>query len=168
MAPRPIMTASAAPCSNIARTFSGVVASPFPIRGMSRRAALILGNHAQRASPRYIWARVRAWTARAATPVASSIRATSSIRIDSSFQPSRVLTVTGRVASSRTAPVMASILSRLRRMPAPPSLQTTFLTGHPKLMSISVGSWASAIRAASRTWSISPPKIWMPTGRSSS
>ncbi len=112
---------------------------------------MIRGNHSQRASPRYICARVRAWTASAATPVASSIRATSSIWIDSSFHPSRVLTVTGRVASSITAAVMASILGRLRKMPAPPSLQTTFLTGHPKLMSTRSGFWASAMRAASRT-----------------
>ena len=52
------------------------------------------------------------------------------------------------------------------KMPAPAPLLTTFLTGHPKFMSIISGFEASTISTERSIESRLAPKIWIPTGRS--
>src|SRR5439155_1251817 len=53
-----------------------------------------------------------------------------------SSQPLRILTVTGSCVALRTARMIACTRPRSLRHPDPPLFFTTFLTGHPKLMSM--------------------------------
>ena len=103
---------------------------------------------------------------KAATPMSCKRSATSSILIEVASQPKRVFTVTGKCVLSITACVSRIIKSTSFKTPAPAPLQTTFLTGQPKLMSIISGFTVETIFDESAIASSSPPKIWIPTGRS--
>ena len=93
----------------------------------------------QLALPENICVRVRACSVKARAP-ASCIRSAmlTGSRV-SSFQPLRILTVTGRCVAPMTARMIRSTRSRSRRQPEPPFRCTTFLTGQPKLMSMNSG-----------------------------
>ncbi len=65
--------------------------------------------------------------------------ATSSILMEFSSQPKRVLTVTGRFVPLMTAFVKRTIKSISFKTPAPAPLETTFFTGQPKLISTKSG-----------------------------
>ena len=76
---------------------------------------------------------------------------------ESSSHPSRVLTVTGNRTACTMRRVISTILGTSRIIPEPAPRPAIFLTGHPKLISITSGAAASAIRAASTIGSISLP-----------
>ena len=122
----------------------------------------------QSAWPLYICERVRPWMARALMPTSCKRSATSTIFLLCSSQPSRVFTVTGSWVPFTTARVREIIRSISFKTPAPAPLVTTFFTGQPKLMSSKSGFTVSTMAALRAIASSSPPKIWMPTGRSSS
>ena len=83
-----------------------------------------------------------------------------------SSHPSLVLIVMGKEVLLTISEVSLTIKSMSFKIPAPAPLETTFLTGHPKLMSIISGLLFSTI---SIDWSIESklaPKICIPTGLS--
>ena len=129
----------------------------------------------QSASPLYIWQRVRPWMVSAAMPASCRRSASSTIILELSSHPRRVLTVTGLPTASTTAFVMATILSGSFIIPLPAPRPAIFDTGQPKLMSTmsapcppAISAARSAIRAASTIASGMLPYIWMATGASSS
>ena len=167
MAARPIIIPSTPYSFLNFKAFSGESTSPFPKIGMVILGLFFtLAMCDQSACPLYIWARVRAWMLKAATPMSCNRSATSSIFMEESSQPKRVFTVTGRSVLSITACVNRIIKSTSFKTPAPAPLQTTFFTGHPKLISIISGFTVLTIFEESAMASSSPPKIWIPTGRS--
>ena len=86
----------------------------------------------------------------------------------SSFQPLRILHVTGSDVLRATARMTSCTRSRSLRHPEPPLRFTTFLTGQPKLMSMNSGAKTSVTKAAASPIATgSAPKIWTPIGRSS-
>ena len=112
---------------------------------------------------------------RAAMPTSCRRSASSTMILELSSQPRRVLTVTGLPTASTTALVMATILSGSRIMPEPAPRPAILLTGQPKLMSMMSAPWPpassaalSAIFAASTMASGKLPYIWTATGASSS
>ena len=62
--------------------------------------------------------------------------------------------------------VRLSIKSRFFNMPAPAPFETTFLTGHPKFMSIMSGFVFSTMSTAFSIESRFAPNICIPTGLS--
>ena len=121
---------------------------------------------AQLALPLYICALVLPCIAMDFIPTSCKRSATSTILIELSSQPKRVLTVTGRLVCSTIALVKDTIKSISFKMPAPAPLETTFFTGQPKLMSIISGLDFSTISTDRNIESKLAPKICMPTGRS--
>ena len=122
----------------------------------------------QSASPLYNWQRVRPCIAIACTPISCIRSATSSIFLVLSSHPNLVFTVTGNRVPFITDLVRRTIKSISFKTPAPAPLFTTFFTGQPKLISTRSGFTASQILALISIASSSPPKIWIPKGRSSS
>ena len=86
--------------------------------------------------------------------------------MESWSQPSLVLTVTGSFVLLTISFVNLSILSISFKIPAPAPFETTFFTGHPKLMSMISGLDFSTISTACSIESKFAPKICIPTGLS--
>ena len=121
------------------RTMSAaVVMSPLPKTGMSR-ASTTRAISSQSARPENIWVRVRAWRVNALMPASCILSAMPTGSRCWSFQPLRVLAVTGRWVAAITARMICWTRSRSRRQPLPPFRWTTFFTGQPKLMSMNSG-----------------------------
>ena len=76
---------------------------------------------------------------------------------DSSSHPRRVFTVTGFFTAATIRRVISTISGTSRIIPDPAPRPAIFFTGHPKLMSITSGPAASAMRAASTIGSIRWP-----------
>ncbi len=93
----------------------------------------------QLALPEYIWVRVRACNVKARAPASCIRRAMPTGSRCSSLHPLRVLTVTGKCVAWTQARMMSVTKPGSRRQPDPPFRWTTFLTGHPKLMSMNSG-----------------------------
>ena len=108
----------------------------------------------QSASPVYIWARVRPWMVSAAMPASCKRRAISSMFLCSSSQPRRVFTVTGTFTASTIRRVISTISGTSRIIPLPAPRPAILRTGQPKLMSMTSGRAASAMRADSTIGSI--------------
>lgn len=68
---------------------------------------------------------------KACIPTSCNLLATSTILIELSSQPRRVLTVTGKVHCFTISSVIFCILGKSNKIPAPAPLQATFLTGQP-------------------------------------
>ena len=146
--------------SRMSMAFSGVSTSPFPKTGMCIRwLFLTAAIGCQLASPLYICARVLPCIEMALHPTSCKRSATSTILIESSSQPKRVFTVTGNLVCFTIASVRETIRSMSFKMPAPAPLLTTFLTGHPKLISIISGPLASTISMLFSIDSKTAPKI---------
>src|SRR6187455_3435209 len=104
----------------------------------------------------------------AAAPASCTRRARSGALRRESFQPARILTVTGiltaRVMARTTSAACSG--SRIRLQPA--LCLAIFGTEQPMLTSTISAPMPSTICAAAAIFSGSPPKIWIETGRSSS
>ncbi len=162
------MIASQRVCSRMRAASSPVHTSPFPTTG-TVSASFTAAISSQSAVPLYIWVRVRAWRVSARAPASWQRSAISTGLRCCSLQPLRILTVVGMAMAADTARMMDCTRSRSRRQPEPPLRLTTFLTGHPKLMSRKSGWYTSSTSAAASAMAAgSDPKIWMPMGRSSS
>ena len=141
--------------------------SPLPITGTSS-ASTTAAISSHRACPEYICVRVRGWSVSARAPASWQRRAMPTGSRVSSLQPLRILQVTGRCVAAATARMMAPTSVRSLRHPEPPFRRTTFLTGHPKLMSMNSGAKTSVTNAAASPIARgSAPKICTPIGRSS-
>ena len=168
MAARPIMRPeTAARCQRCTAAAAESI-SPLPITGM-RTASATEAMTSQSACPEYPWARVRPCTVRRQIPASSRRRALSGALTDCSSQPVRIFAVTGSGETARTtAEAMAARRVPSRRREDPPFLQTTLLTGQPKLRSMKSGCFQSTTEVAPRaSCSGSPPKSWTPRGCSS-
>ena len=87
--------------------------------------------------------------------------------MDAASQPILILAVTGTRSPTLAATDPATSASRGQSFSSedPPFLETTFLTGHPKLRSIKSGCFQSIILwAASAMRFPLAPKSWTPTG----
>lgn len=104
-------------------------------------------------------------------PDSSSVLQTSGALMDSWSQPTRIFAVTGTWSPTALDTPSATLArsGQSLRSDEPPFLETTLLTGHPKLMSMKSGCFQSIIfLAASPMRTPSAPKIWIPSGRCSS
>ena len=72
-------------------------------------------------------------------PTSCNLSATSTIFIEFSSHPNLVLMVIGNLVRLHISLVSLTIKSMSFKMPAPAPFDTTFLTGHPKLISIMSG-----------------------------
>ena len=119
----------------------------------------------QSARPAYIWARVRPWTATAATPASSMARANSTQLMEPLSQPSRNFTVTGQPAPRMTASATRTALSGVRIRPEPSPLLATLghRAAHVDVDEVGAGDLA-AMAAASSMQTGSLPKIWAAAG----
>ena len=161
------MTPSAPVFSRTAWAFSGVVISPLAITGMRAMAftAAIVSNSA---SPRYCWQRVRPCMASARIPLSSAIRRMLGAFLFSTFQPVRILSVTGVSGTAFTTavkiwPTRVSCWSRAE----PAMTLHTFLAGQPMLISMIWAPRSALYFAASAIMAGSAPAICTEIGATS-
>ena len=139
--------------------------SPLTITGTCT-ASFTRRTNPQSASPRYSWHRVRPWTAIIATPRSSAIRASSGALRLAWSQPMRILSVTG-TSTALTVAAISAVASGRSRISADPAWPlTTFLTGHPMLMSMIAAPRSALSFAASAITRGSHPASCIDTGSS--
>ena len=165
----PIMAPSKPYSSRISTARSGEFTSPFPNTGMCTLGLFFTAAICvQSASPLYICALVLPCIEIAFAPTSCKRSATSTICMLSQSQPKRVLTVMGKCVRFTISAVSDTINGMSFKIPAPAPLETTFLTGQPKLISIMSGLVFSTMSTDCNMESRFAPKIWIPTGRSAS